>query len=114
MGLADIFFPIKSALEVMNQPDDLEKIQQNNLELAQRLKEQDRVKLEYPMKRYHIEVVSGGVILPYTIEARAFEYSDCGTYYFYDYKFLNDGRREREILSHFPIDKTIIKKIEKL
>ncbi len=114
MALADILFPIKKSFDDINQPDDLERIQRNNLELAQRLKEQDRVKLEYPMKRYHIEVVSGGVILPYTIEARAFEYSDCGTYYFYDYKFLNDGRREREILSHFPIDKTIIKKIEKL
>jgi hypothetical protein len=114
MGLADIFFPIKKTFDDINQPDDLEKIQQNNLELAQRLTEQERLKSQYPMKRYLIEVVSGGVILPYTIEARGFEYSECGTYYFYDYKFLNDGRREREILSHFPIDKTIIKKIETL
>jgi len=112
MGLADIFFPIKSALEVMNQPDDLERIQQNNLELAQKLKEQERLKSEYPMKRYHIEVISGGNVIPYTVEARGFEYSDCGTYYFYDYKFLNDGRRDRQILSHFPIGKTIIIKIE--
>jgi hypothetical protein len=114
MGLADILFPIKKSFDDINQPDDLEKIQQNNLDLAQRLTEQERLKSQYPMKRYHIEVVSGGVILPYTIEARGFEYSECGTYYFYDYKFLNDGRRDREILSHFPIDKTIIKKIEKL
>jgi hypothetical protein len=112
MGLADIFFPIKSALEVMNQPDDLERIQKNNLELAQRLTEQERLKSQYPMKRYHIEVISGGNVIPYTIEARGFEYSDCGTYYFYDYKFLNDGRRDRQILSHFPIGKTIILKIE--
>jgi hypothetical protein len=112
MGLADIFFPIKSALEVMNQPDDLERIQQNNLELAQKLKEQERLKLEYPMKRYQIEVVSGGNVIPYTIEARGMEYSGSGTYYFYDYKFLNDGRRDRQILSHFPIGKTIILKIE--
>jgi len=92
----------------------LERIQRNNLELAQRLTEQERLKSEYPMKRFSLEVVSGGNVIPYTIEARGFDYSGSGTYYFYDYKFFNDGRRDREILSHFPIDKTIIKKIEKL
>ncbi len=114
MGLADILFPIKKSFDDINQPDDLEKIQQNNLELAQRLTEQERLKSEYPMKRFSLEVVSGGNVIPYTIEARGFDYSGSGAYYFYDYKFFNDGRRDREILSHFPIDKTIIKKIEKL
>ena len=42
MGLADILFPIKQSFDVLNEPNDLEKIQQNNLELAQRLKEQER------------------------------------------------------------------------
>jgi hypothetical protein len=112
MGLVDILFPIKQSFDVLNEPNDLEKIQQNNLELVQRLKEQERLKSEYPMKRFSLEVVSGGNVIPYTIEARGFDYSGSGTYYFYDYKFLNDGRRDREILSHFPIDKTIILKIE--
>jgi hypothetical protein len=114
MGLVDILFPIKKTFDDINQPDDLERIQRNNLELAQRLTENEKLDLEYPMKRYHIEVVSGGVILPYTIEARNFDYGSYGTYYFYNYKFSKTGGREREILSHFPIDKTIIKKIEKL
>jgi len=114
MGLVDILFPIKKSFDDINQPDDLERIQRNNLELAQRLTEQERLKSEYPMKRFSLEVVSGGNVIPYTIEARGFDYSGSGTYYFYDYKFFNDGRRDREILSHFPIDKTIIKKIEKL
>jgi hypothetical protein len=114
MGLVDILFPIKKSFDDINQPDDLERIQRNNLELAQRLTEQERMKSEYPMKRFSLEVVSGGNVIPYTIEARGFEYSDCGTYYFYDYKFLNDGRRDRQILSHFPIGKTIILKIEKI
>jgi hypothetical protein len=39
MGLADILFPIKKSFDDINQPDDLERIQRNNLELAQRLTE---------------------------------------------------------------------------
>ena len=114
MGIKDVFFPITKSIETLEQLDELEQIKRNNYELAQRLKAEEQLESEYPMKRFSIEVVSGGVVLPYTIEARGFDYSGSGTYYFYDYKFFNDGRRDREILSHFPIDKTIIKKIEKL
>ena len=112
MSLKDVFFPIAKSLEALEQMDDLERIKRNNYELAQRLKVQEDMDREYPMKRFSIEVVSGGVVLPYTIEARGFEYSDCGTYYFYIYKIGSHGYKEREIISHFPIDKTIIKNIE--
>ena len=112
MALADILFPIKKSFDDINQPDDLERIQRNNLELAQKLKEQERLELEYPMKRYHIEVVSGGNVIPYQIEARGFDYGGSGTYYFYNYKLDEHGRRRQDILAHFPIGKTIILKIE--
>jgi hypothetical protein len=112
MGIKDVFFPIAKSLEALEQMDDLERIKRNNYELAQRLNEQEKWENEYPMKRYHIEIVSGGVILPYTIEARGMEYSGSGTYYFYTYKMDKRGHRERIVLAHFPIGKTIIKSIE--
>jgi hypothetical protein len=112
MSLKNIFFPMAKSLEALEQMDDLERIKRNNYELAQRLNEQERWENEYPIKRFNIEVVSGGVILPYTIEARGMEYSGSGTYYFYTYKMDKRGHRERVILSHFPIGKTIIKSIE--
>lgn len=112
MGIKDVFFPIKESFEILEQQNELEKIKQNNIQLAQRLKVQEDIDSQYPMKRFSIEVISGGVVLPYTIEARAFEYSECGTYYFYIYKIGTNGYKEREIIAHFPIGKTIIKKIE--
>jgi hypothetical protein len=111
-SLKDTFFPIIKDFEDINQPDDLERIKRNNYELSERLKEQERMEKEYPMKKYYLDVVSGGKVLPYIIEARSFDYGSNGTYYFYTYKMLKDGYREREILAHFPIDKTIITKIE--
>jgi hypothetical protein len=112
MSLKDVFFPIAKSIEALEQLDELEQIKRNNYELAQRLKVQEDIERDYPMKRFSIEVVSGGVVLPYTIEARGFEYSECGTYYFYIYKIGTNGYKEREIIAHFPISKTIIKKIE--
>ena len=117
--LKDIFFPIAKSMEALEQIDDLERIKRNNYELAEKLKReelnksaQEDMDRDYPMKKFSIEVVSGGVVLPYTIEARGFEYSECGTYYFYIYKIGTNGYKEREIIAHFPISKTIIKKIE--
>jgi hypothetical protein len=112
MNIKDVLFPIKQSFEALEHENDLERIKQKNYELAQRLKVQEDMDREYPMKRFSIEVVSGGVVLPYTIEARGFEYSDCGTYYFYIYKIGSHGYKEREIIAHFPIGKTIIKSIE--
>ena len=112
MGIKDVFFPIAKSMEALEQLDELERIKRNNYELAERLKEQEKLENEYPMKKFSIEVVSGGVILPYTIEARSFDYSSCGTYYFYNFKIDQHGRRRNDILAHFPINKTIIKKIE--
>jgi len=110
--LKDIFFPMAKSLEALEQLDDLERIKRNNYELSERLKEQERMEKEYPMRKYYLDVVSGGKVLPYTIEARSFDYSGSGTYYFYNYKMDGHGCRERIILAHFPIDKTIITKIE--
>jgi hypothetical protein len=59
-----------------------------------------------------MDVISGGIALPYVLDARGYEYSDCGTYYFYTYKLDERGYRQRVILAHFPISKTIIKSIE--
>lgn len=112
MALVDILFPIKKSFDDINQPDDLERIKQNNLELAQRLNREEQFKKENPMKRYHIEVVSGGVALPYQIEAMEYSYGESGCYYFYKRVLNNDGYPIREVLAHFPIDKTIILKIE--
>ena len=112
MSIKDIFFPIAKSFEALEQIDELERIKRNNYELAQRLKEQEKLENEYPMKKFSLEVVSGGVILPYTIEARSFDYGSCGTYYFYNFKIDERGYRQREILAHFPINKTIIKSIE--
>ena len=112
MGIKDVFFPIAKSIEALEQLDELEQIKRNNYELAQRLKAEEDMDRDYPMKRFSIEVVSGGVVLPYTIEARGFDYSGSGTYYFYTYKIGSHGYKEREIISHFPIDKTIIKNIE--
>ena len=96
----------------MEHENELNRIKQKDAELTQRLKAEEQLESEYPMKRFSIEVISGGVILPYTIEARGFDYSGSGTYYFYTYKIGSHGYKEREIISHFPIDKTIIKNIE--
>ena len=112
MNIKDVLFPIKQSLEALEQENELNKIKQKDAELAQRLKAEEQLESEYPMKRFSIEVISGGVILHYTIEARGFDYSGSGTYYFYTYKIGSHGYKEREIISHFPIDKTIIKNIE--
>ncbi len=112
MNIKDMLFPIAKSMGVLEHENELNKIKQNNYELAERLKAEDELERDYPMKIYHIEVVSGGVILPYTIEARSFDYSGSGTYYFYNFKIDERGYRQREILAHFPIGKTVIKTIE--
>jgi len=111
-SLKDTFFPMIKAFEDINQPDDLERIKRNNYELSERLKEQERLEKEYPMKKYYLDVVSGGKVLPYIIKARSFDYGGSGTYYFYNFKLDGHMCRQREIIAHFPIDKTIITKIE--
>lgn len=112
MGIKDVFFPIAKSMEALEQMDELERIKQNNYELAERLKEQERWERDYPIKTYCMDVISGGIALTYVVDARGYEYSDCGTYYFYTYKMNERGQRERVILAHFPIYKTIIKSIE--
>ncbi len=112
MGIKDIFFPVAKSMEALEQMDDLQRIKRNNYELAQRLNEQERWENEHPIKTYCMDVISGGIALPYVLDARGYEYSDCGTYYFYTYKLDERGYRQRVILAHFPIDKTIIKSIE--
>ena len=72
----------------------------------------EELEREYPVKTYHLDVISGGVALPYVIDARGYDYSGTGTYWFYTYKLDSRGYKERVILAHFPLGKTIIKKIE--
>ena len=112
MNIKDVFFPIAKSMEALEQLDELEQIKRNNYELAQRLKVQEDMDRDYPIKTYCMDVISGGIVLPYTIEARGFDYSGSGTYYFYIYKIGSHGYKEREIIAHFPINKTIIKSIE--
>ena len=112
MSIKDILFPIKQSVEALEQENELNKIKQNNYELAQRLKAEEQLESEYPMKTYHLDIISGGVALPYVIDARGYDYSGTGTYWFYTYKINDRLLRERIILAHFPLGKTIIKKIE--
>ena len=74
---------------------------------------ENELDIDYPIKTYHLEVISGGVAIPYTIDARGYDWGQTsGTMWFYTYKLDELGRRKQEILAHFPTHKTIIKKIE--
>ena len=78
-----------------------------------RLEAEAEMEADYPLKTYHLEVVSGGVAIPYTIDARGYDWGSSGsTFWFYTYKLDEHGRRRQDILAHFPVHKTIIRKIE--
>ena len=78
-----------------------------------RLIAEANLEADYPLKTYHLEVVSGGVAIPYTIDARGYDWGSSGsTYWFYTYKLDGHLCRRQEVLAHFPVHKTIIKKIE--
>ena len=128
-NLLRILFPIKQSFDDINGPDELEQIQINNYNLAKqidadklkwneqqkanRLKAEAEMNADYPLKTYHLEVISGGVAIPYVIDARGYDWGSSGSsYWFYTYKIDGHLCRVREVLAHFPIHKTIIKKIE--
>ena len=74
---------------------------------------ENQLDIDYPMKTYHLEVISGGIAIPYVIDARGYDWGQTsGTMWFYTYKLDEHGRRRQEVLAHFPTHKTIIKKIE--
>ena len=78
-----------------------------------RLEAETEMEADYPLKTYHLEVISGGVAIPYVIDARGYDWGSSGSsYWFYTYKIDGHLCRVREVLAHFPIHKTIIKKIE--
>ena len=78
-----------------------------------RLEAEAEMEADYPLKTYHLEVISGGVAIPYVIDARGYDWGSSGSsYWFYTYKIDGHLCRVREVLAHFPIHKTIIKKIE--
>ena len=92
---------------------DEDVVKYNEQQKAYRLKLEAEIDEDYPLKTYHLEVVSGGVVIPYTIDARGYDWgSSSGAMWFYTYKLDEHNRRTQEILAHFPVHKTIIKKIE--
>ena len=128
-NLWKILFPIKQSFDDINEPNELEQIQINNYNLAKQMdadklkwneqQKANRLKLEaeidedYPLKTYYLDVISGGIVMEYTIDARGYEWGSSGsTFWFYTYKLDEHGRRRQDILAHFPVHKTIIRKIE--
>jgi hypothetical protein len=72
------------------------------------------------MNRYHLEIIIGGQYagqygMTYqTIEADGFEYGTSGAYRFWNRVGESDmGINKTEITAMYPIDRTIIRKIEK-
>lgn len=61
------------------------------------------------MKRYHLEVIVGGKqsIINHTVDADGFDYGN-------GYYMFKVGREQRLISASFPINRTIIKKIEEV
>ncbi len=65
------------------------------------------------MKRYYLDVIVGnGRIKQYQLEALGYEYSETGFYRFYVKHDEND--RWTETVAFYPINRTIVKHIEKL
>jgi hypothetical protein len=63
------------------------------------------------MKRYHIEVITGGgFCVHYEVEADGFDYNN-GCYVF---KIEQKRTYMKTIVASFPINRTIIKRIEEL
>jgi hypothetical protein len=59
------------------------------------------------MKRYYLEVIVGGKqpVINYTVDADGFDYG-------HGYYMFTVGKENRLISASFPINRTIIKKIE--
>lgn len=63
------------------------------------------------MKRYHLEVITGNSFgVDYEVEADTYDYSGSGCYVFY----IRDDKRNLEVVASYPINRTIITKIEEI
>ena len=63
------------------------------------------------MKRYHLEVITGSDFgVDYEVEADTYDYSGSGCYVFY----IRDDKRNLEVVASYPINRTIITKIEEI
>jgi hypothetical protein len=70
------------------------------------------------MNRYHLDIIVGGPVGILTnlieVEADGFDYSTSGAYKFWKVVSEDDiGIKDREVIAMYPIDRTIIRKIEK-
>jgi hypothetical protein len=63
------------------------------------------------MKRYHLEVITGSDFgVDYEVEAETYECSASGCYIFY----IRDDKRNLKSVAAYPINRTIIKRIEEI
>jgi hypothetical protein len=63
------------------------------------------------MKRYHLEVITGGDFgVDYEVEADAYDYSGSGCYVFY----IRNDKGHLKTVASYPINRTIITKIEEI
>jgi hypothetical protein len=63
------------------------------------------------MKRYHLEVITGSDFgVDYEVEADTYDYSVSGCYTFYVRPNINS----LEVVASYPINRTIIKRIEEI
>jgi hypothetical protein len=63
------------------------------------------------MKRYHLEVITGSEIwVDYEVEADTYDYSGSGCYTFY----IRPNINSLEVVASYPINRTIIKRIEEI
>jgi hypothetical protein len=63
------------------------------------------------MKRYHLEVITGNSFgVDYEVEAETYECNTSGCYIFY----IRDDKRNLKSVASYPINRTIITKIEEI
>ena len=63
------------------------------------------------MKRYHLEVITGSDFgVDYEVEADTYDYSGSGCYTFY----IRPNINSLEVVAAYPINRTIIKRIEEI
>ena len=104
---------VKPNVDEQQKQMDEDKVKWLQKQKDKRLEAEAEMEADYPLKTYHLEVISGGVAIPYVIDARGYDWGSSGSsYWFYTYKIDGHLCRVREVLAHFPIHKTIIKKIE--
>lgn len=64
------------------------------------------------MNKYHIEIIAGKNIYKREVVCDGYDYGSTGTYYFYKIVESNSSITKRQVIAHYPIDRTIIANIE--